>query len=181
MTTNAPDVPRSPDRRALVQAAAWSIPVVAATVATPLAAATPGQPAGNFSVSVTASRPNPNRPSWVAVFTVTPEPGVILPPGTVLVLEAIQVHSRSWFVISSQFDYVSTVVQDGNGNPASDSVNARYTASTYLTVGPFAAPHELQLTYVPWPGAQWEMRITAQLPPGYTAGPNAVLTASFPS
>lgn len=176
MTESAPDARPVAGRRTLLAAAAWSVPVVAASIAAPLAAATTTQSAGGLVVSMTTRT---SSPGIRADFSITPESAALpVPAGTLLLVELTQVHSRSWSVVSSQFDYQSTVVRDANGNPATDSVNAAYTASTYLTRHDFAVPQSFGVYFVPYRGQIWGARITATLPLGWTAGPGAVLVAT---
>ena len=101
-----------------------------------------------------------------------------IPAGTLLVIEATSVHSRSWTVVSSEFTFVETVIRDANGNPTSDSVNGHYTSSTYMTARAFTEPHYIGLYSVPYRNSVWGLRVTATLPAGWTAGPGAILVAT---
>ncbi|HMR47923.1 MAG TPA: hypothetical protein PKE40_01015 [Arachnia sp.] len=180
MADHTPDALAVPDRRTLLTAAAWSVPVLAAPMAVPLAAATVTNSAGDFVVSAEFRPRNPNRPTWEPEFFLTPSPdGTPIPAGTMLVIELNQVHSRSWTTVSSLFTYVSTDSRNADGSPTTDSVNARYTTSIYLTATAFTEQHSLHVTCVPWPGAVWGFRVTATLPAGWSAGPNAVLSATL--
>ncbi|ALJ18785.1 hypothetical protein [Microbacterium sp. No. 7] len=175
MTESAPDARRTTGRRSLLAAAAWSVPVVAAAVAAPVVAATTTpQDAGDLLVTITHVK-SQTRPGYDTLFSLTPSSAAVpIPQGTLVTIEVTGVHSRLWTVVSSQFDYVSTVV-----DPPGDSVNANHTASTYLTRLPFASTHSIGLYSVQWRDSRlWGLRVTATLPAGWSAGPNAVLAAT---
>ncbi len=175
MDNSAPESPAPVDRRTLIRAAAWSVPVVAATSAIPLAAASTTS-AGDFSVSVTNRVSAPA--GYRAEFWIIPEHASMpVPTGTTLFLEATQVHSRSWTVVSSYFSYLSTVSLDGNGEPTSDPVNAVYSGSTYATAIPFTAAMSIGLYFVPYRNQTWGVRVSAALPAGWSAGPGAITIA----
>ena len=165
-----------PNRRTLLMTATWSVPIVAASIAMPVAAATVNTPI-DVLVSMTLRPSAPAATGQRAEFFLAPtSTAAPLPAGTILRIETTQIHSRSWTVVSSNFTYVRT--EDADGNPPSDSVNGRFTASTYLTARAFTQAENIGLYFIPYPSQVWGLRITATLPTGWSPGPGSVLVAT---
>ncbi|MGV2902599.1 hypothetical protein ACNPM4_13045 [Microbacterium sp. AGC62] len=84
-------------RRTIVKGAAWSVPVIAAAVATPLAAASGDVEVGAFSVDGDCGTLGLLFPG----FEITAGPSVPLPAGTVINITATGVANVQLFSISS--------------------------------------------------------------------------------
>ncbi len=108
--TSTDTIEPAKSRRTIVKAAAWSVPVIAAAVGAPSAAASPGTvDVGAFRIDTTCTA----EAEGLFGFRVTTGAGKPLPVGTLILLE-----SESWGAASYRFEmtHVSASQLPGRGH-----------------------------------------------------------------